>query len=471
MEPVRRPSPAIALNPKQSQKQKPVAATVQGVKLLSMTYLEMSKHLSEMALSNPFLDISDQLGSPADYGSHQDMAAIRQFSTPSHRKKRQTSFDDDDTDNLSHLQGTPFELDTLMGSLELQLSLCHLPSVEFAIGQEILGNLDERGYFSGDLDSICLYYRVQKEVGERVLKTIQGFTPRGIAARNLTECLCLQVADDEPYADVLRRIISEDLEDLVKCRTEKCAQKHQLDERTIQALFAQIRSFCPSFGAQSALRSNVCYTLPDIIVKKEGDGFCTFVRGETDTPLQLNGEYLRMLTTGMFDGSDKAYMRASLNEAKMLIKNIHVREQNMKKFAAALLRMQYAFFCSGEEHLRPMTMQNVADEIGVHVATTSRIVQNKYIDTPWGMYSLKTFFTGGCTREGQTNEKVSVHHIKRRIASLVQEENLDSPITDTQICALLQEDGYQIARRTVTKYRQAMGFMSPLKRKEYGLRR
>lgn len=419
----------------QVQQQRVAAATVQGVKLLTMTYFDLNTFLTETAIGNPFLNFSEQPGYALADGYDDVLSSI----------------------------STPFESDTLMGSLRLQLSLCNLTPVEAAIGKDILGNLDERGYFVGDINSICLFYQVKPKIGERVLKIIQGFTPRGIAARDVFECLCLQISNDEPYAETIKSTIMGDFELVGKNQVAKCARKYKLSEDVMQAIFKTIHSLNLYPGNQRTEQPSVTYTVPDILVQKESGNFNISVRGEEN--VSLNKEYIHMLSSGVFCSNDEKYLRTMLSEAKFIAKSVFIRQQTIRKFTLALLRLQNCFFARGEAHLRPLTMQEVANEANMHVATVSRVVKNKYIYTPWGMYSLRYFFAGGCKNK-HGSHRASVYQVKHRIKTLIDGEDADNPLTDTQICSLLEKEKYQISRRTVTKYRQSMNLENQIRRKK-----
>ncbi len=447
----------------QKQRQKLMPAVIQGVELLTMPLPAMQSYLAEAALGNPMLELFSPGGqaeaAPPDTGWEygDEYGAESEYIRSVPRRREWMNYPGRDPEELFNLRGTMFGPDTLTGSLELQLSLCRLSPVEEAIGREIIGNLDERGYFVGGLPTICCYYQAPPAVGQRVLALIQSFVPRGIAARDVYECLCLQVEADCPYPEIARRIIREDLPWLAENQTARCARKYEMKEHDIQALFQYIRGLDPRPGNSGGPPDSVCYLIPDLIIRRQAGGFSVQISGEADDPLCLNQEYMDMLLCGALTREEQNYLSGKLKEAKALMKSVSIRHQTLRGFALALLRLQPEFFLKGPGYLRPLTMREMAGEMGVSISTVSRAAQDKYADTPWGIRPLKSFFTGSCGTDGGA---VSVQAVKSRILALVHAQDPDAPLNDTQICAALQAEGYRISRRTVTKYRQALGLAS-----------
>lgn len=458
------------LLPTQSHKQKLTGAVIQGVELLTLPTATMNSYLAEAILSNPMIEIMDPRDEQTDARLNEKRALSDEAGEPAtdtsdyYKEKRMTA-SEHDVDDLFNLRGTQFELETLSGSLELQLFMCGLNPVEYAIGKEIIGNIDERGYFVGSLPTICCFYGVGQDVGQRVLSIIQGFAPRGIAARDIYECLCLQVGEEASNPEVTRRIIREDLESLGENRISDCARKYRMSEPHIRKIFAYIRTLEPRPGNCDVSRENICYTEPDLVIQKNNDEYTVQISGEGDLPLRFNTEYLQMLDRADLTPQEKDYLRTKLEEARALMRSLVVRQQIIHKFALALLKLQTCFFRYGTEGLCPMTMQHMAEEMGVNVSTVSRVVQEKYMDTPWGMYPFKFFFTGACSKCGE--EAVSVQIIKNKIRELACANEKAASLNDTQICTKLQEAGYRISRRTVTKYRQALGLARQERRRDY----
>lgn len=431
----------------QKQKQKLTGAVLQGIKLLTLPADNLNNYLSDIILGNPLVELNELRDEPEE--------------KPIYERSEFAASPEYDPDELFNLKGMQFELDSLSGSLELQLYMCGLSDIEYAIGREIIGNIDGRGYFVGNLQSICLYYGAKEELGQRVISLIQGFSPLGIAARDIYECLCLQVDPEVKFPDLTRQIIREDLKCVGEGGTSDCARKYKVPEEHILEVFEYIRSLEPYPGNCDIRGENICYTKPDLLIQKCGsDEFSVLVSGEGDIPLKFNAEYLSMLGNGDLTAQERDYLDSKLEEARAITRGLTIRQQTIKEFGMELLRLQSDFFRIGEDGLRPLTMQRMAAEMGVNVSTVSRVVTGKYMDTPWGMYPFKFFFSGACGKCGE--DSVSVQQVKKRIRELATDKR--KLLNDTQICAELSKAGYRISRRTVTKYRSEMGFEKQRKR-------
>ena len=456
------------------QEQRITASMIQGLTMLSLPVQAMYDYLVELSMSNPMLEIPD----PPNPGGPEDLrlpeGSLTGFTQIERGRERlwENGIDsgvsggtDEDFDPF-YSQGVGFEPDELRGSLRLQLSMCGLTPLEEAIGQDILGNLDESGFFVGDLNTICLLYRAELETGERVLRRIQGFSPRGIAARDVYEALLLQVDDSFPSAGLVRRIIREDLRVLCDGTPEECAKKFRVSKEEASAAFDYIRTLEPRPGNVDCGRVPVQYTQPDIVVKREGSEFAAYIAGETDAPLRLDDYYLQLMRQPELSSEDRLYLRSCLNSARSLIHSVEIRQQSLHRFALSLISLQGEFFRKGPQALRPLTMQQLADEIGVNVSTVSRIVQDKYISTPFGTFPLKYFFARALP--GKEDGFVTADAVRRRIEELIGAESASAPLTDDELCSILSEEGVRISRRTVSKYRQAAGIPGYVKRKRKG---
>lgn len=453
------------------QEQKITASLIQGLNMLSLPVQAMYGYLVELAMSNPMLEIPD----PPDLRSQEESAR----DLPSGRSRVERGYDaawygpaqgvpadDDEASDPFYSCGVAFEADELQGSLKLQLSMCSLSPAEKAVGQEILGNLDDRGYFIGDLNTICLLYYVSPETGERVLRTIQGFSPRGIAARDVYEALLLQVDDGFDEAELARNIIRRDLQAICDGAVKRCAAKYRVSPDRVQKAFDYIRTLEPRPGNCDAPPGQIPYTQPDILVRRRGQDLEIIVAGETDTPLRLDEQYLRLMKEPDLTAEERLYLRTCLNNARSLIHSVDIRRQTIHRAALSLVSLQGEFFRRGPEALQPLSMQQLADEMGVNVSTVSRVVQDKYVATPFGVYPFKSFFVRAL--RGADDSPVPANRAKQRVEELIDREDPAEPLTDDEICRLLELENICISRRTVSKYRQAAGIPGYVKRKRRG---
>lgn len=458
----------------QKQEQRISASIIQGLNMLSLPAQAMYSYLVELSMGNPMLEIpeapaldryEDILDNDGEKLASSELSKIGSGRDPAYYEGFPAEpgvVQDEDFDPY-YSRGVAFEADALIGSLKLQLSLCRLSPAERAIGLEIIGNLDESGYFIGNLNTICLLYCQSLEVGKKVLSIVQSFQPKGIAAANVYEALCRQVEDSFPYAALAKRIIMENLRAVCDSSPAECARLYGVSEDCIQQTFDYIRTLEPRPGNCDERPLQINYILPDIIIRKEEDELRIYLSGESENPLSINTYYLELLDKPELGENEKLYLRQSLNAARSLIHSVDIRRQTIHRAALALVSLQRDFFRFGPKFLRPLTMQRMAQEMGVNVSTVSRVVQDKYISTPYGLYPMKYFFVRAL--KGLDEETVSASAAKQRIEELIAGEDSANPLTDDEISRILNEEGCRLSRRTVSKYRQAAGIPGCVKRR------
>lgn len=458
----------------QKQEQRISTSIIQGLNMLSLPAQAMYSYLVELSMVNPMLEIpeapamdryEDILDKSGEELASMEFSRLGSGRDPAYYDAlpaEQGDGRDEDFDPY-YSRGVAFEADALIGSLKLQLSLCRLSPAERAIGLEIIGNLDDSGYFIGNLDTICLLYCQSRDVGKKVLSIVQGFQPRGIAAANVYEALCLQVEDSFPYASLAKRIIRENLRAVCDSSPAECARLYGVSADCITQTFDYIRSLEPRPGNCDERPLQINYILPDIIVRREGEELQIYLSGESENPLRINGYYLELLDRPELGEDERLYLRQSLNTARSLIHSVDIRRQTIHRAALALVSLQRDFFRFGPKFLRPLTMQRMAQEMGVNVSTVSRVVQDKYISTPYGLFPMKYFFVRAL--KGVDEEAVSASAAKQRIEELIAAEDTANPLTDDEISGILNEEGYRLSRRTVSKYRQAAGIPGCVKRR------
>lgn len=356
---------------------------------------------------------------------------------------------------------------TLQDHLEEQLSLLELPDDQRLMAEFIINNLDERGYLTVST------YEIARESGhairptevESVLRIVQTMEPAGVAARNLSECLLLQVGDDHPMAKPLRTLIQNHLEDIQHNRLPLIEKKTGLSIATIKEAIEHIRRLDPRPGSQF-LASHNDYVVPDFLLEQRPEGgYQVRLTDESLPSLGLSRTYARLSRTKAVDGPTRDYLQRKLQAAKWLIEAIEQRRSTLLKVAQEIVDHQQKFIDFGDEFLEPLKMQQIADRVGVHVTTISRAVDDKWISTPRGIFPLKRFFTGGTTTAD--GEEMAWDTIKQKLQELISKEDKVKPLSDEDIVTAFKTDGITIARRTVTKYREAMHIPSSRQRKQY----
>ncbi|SHI78080.1 RNA polymerase, sigma 54 subunit, RpoN/SigL [Malonomonas rubra DSM 5091] len=352
---------------------------------------------------------------------------------------------------------------SLVDHLMWQLGLSKVGQDERLAAAEIIGNLDDVGYLHASIEELVETSGRSVEVVEQALQRVRMFDPAGVAARNLQDCLLLQLErmelGDSLAAVILRDYISE-LEGR-KYQVIAKSLKTPLDEVLEAAKL--ISELDPRPGLQYN-EEDIHYIVPDIYVKKVGDEYVVTQNDEGLPNLRINSLYRSALTNS--DSVDKKaneYIQDKMRSAVWLIKSIHQRQRTIYKVTKSIVKFQRAFFDHGIEHLKPLVLRDVAEDIEMHESTVSRVTTNKYVQTPQGLFELKFFFNSGInTADG---DSVASESVKSRIKEIIAGEDQKKPYSDQKIVTLLKEQDINIARRTVTKYREMLGLGSSTERK------
>lgn len=372
-------------------------------------------------------------------------------------------FSDRQHDLMGNLEAHP---QSLQDYLLEQFHYFSCDREERAFGEFLIQNLDEHGRLQGTLPEIMQVYghSIDRETAEKVLGMLQKLDPPGVGARNLQECLLLQITDETPYRDVLKDLISDHLENLSQNRLPLIERQTNYSLETIKAALEVLRTFDPYPGRRftSHVSQNVT---PDLKVEMGSDGKWAVQLLNDYTPeLRISRRYLKMLA-GNPDQQTKDYIRKKIESAKWLIDSIEQRHSTLRKVAQAIVDHQTEFLETGPEAIVPLKMQQIADDVGVHVTTVSRAVDGKWMETPRGLYSLRRFFGGGTvTADG---DEVAWQKIRHKLQEVIDGEDKQNPLSDDALVNVMAEHGYQLARRTITKYRKAMNIPSSRQRKEY----
>jgi len=335
-----------------------------------------------------------------------------------------------------------------------QLRLTDLNETERLIGEYIIWNINSSGYLSMDVESIAEALDVDVEQVEKVLEVIQHFDPPGIAARNLQECLLIQLLEKENRDELALEIVRDHFDDLVNRRFEKLAKKLNVPVERIGEALDEIRKLNPKPGEGYVSLENH-YIIPDLTVTKE-DGEFKITLNDWHIPnLRINHQYRKLLMDKSKSSREaREYIRKRLESARWLINSIHQRRATILRVMEAIVRRQRDFFEHGPEHLKPMVLKDIADDIGMDISTVSRVTSGKYVQTDWGIFELKYFFSEGLRSDD--GEEVSNKTIKQRIRQIIENEDKKKPLSDQEIADLLKKEGLNVARRTVAKYREQM---------------
>jgi RNA polymerase sigma-54 factor len=485
----------LRLSQNLSMQQRMAPQLIQSLQLLQMSTLELELEIKQQMEINPLLE--DTLDADED-GEEQQTEEEAPTDSLEEEAEVPESMDEVDWDKLlddqfdsSSYNNENSEYDPnweqdrepqenrittmppLMEQLYEQLTLSDLAGEDVEIAGFIIGNIDDRGYLTCSSEEVSEALGAPLEDIERNLKVIQGFDPPGVGARNLQECLSIQLAlRDEPGRDVALRVIRYHWDDLTKRRFSRITKGLAITNDDLKAAVELVEKLQPNPGTTSTsdysglltLDTDVTYVTPDLIVEKAGEDWIVSLTDGTLPSVRVNSAYAKLLRDGAKSKDEiRTYVSKKLGDARWLINAINQRRATMLKVANYIVRAQMDWFEKGHAHLRPMVLQDVADAVEMHVSTISRVSNGKYMQTPHGVFELKYFFDSKVHRDD--GEDVSARSVKEKISVMIDGEDKDKPLSDQEIADILAKDGLQIARRTVAKYRDQLGINSQRYRK------
>ncbi len=380
---------------------------------------------------------------------------------------RSSNFVSDQTERQNDLMANAEQRpQTLCDSLIEQLGFFDLSPVEKQFAEYLIYNLDEEGRLPTTLAELSQVFpgRIGMVDAERVLRLVQKLDPPGIAARDLRECWLLQIGPDTPHHETLITLLTHHMDDLAHRRWPVIQRKTGYSVDDIKAAIDVLESLNP-FPGRTFQSRPVQRVTPDLIVEKNSTGKYEVRLVDEYTPsLRISPRYASMLRNGA-DAGTREFIKRKLEAAKWLIESIEQRNTTMLRVAQSVVDFQFDFLEYGPEHIAPLKMQQIADVVHVHVTTVSRAVNDKWIQTPRGLYPLKRFFAGGTqTSDG---EEVALDIVRIKLKEMIDRENKDEPLSDEDLMKAMAVQGYPLARRTVTKYRKMMNIPSSRQRKAY----
>ena len=367
-------------------------------------------------------------------------------------------------DDMPTLEQTLATRSSLYEHLMWQLGVTQLTRAEEHLAQEIIGNVNNNGYFNGELlEGMATEVGLDLEEAEAVLEVIQEFDPIGVATRNLRECLLVQAKHFFPAEDIVRDVIDRHLENLEKRNVSAILKDLQLQSEDLRDAVDIIASLEPKPGRGFATEETH-YITPDVYVVKVGDDYVVQLNEDGLPKLKISNFYQNQIKGKKADGKTKDFIQEKFRSAVWLIRSIHQRQNTIRKVTESIVKFQREFLDRGVEYLRPLILRDVAEDIGMHESTISRVTTNKYVHTPQGTFELKYFFNSRITTNAGPD--LASESVKQKIKKMIGEEDPKKPLSDQKIAKMLEVDGMQIARRTVAKYREMMHIAPSSKRKE-----
>jgi RNA polymerase sigma-54 factor len=354
------------------------------------------------------------------------------------------------------------------GDLSLQDHLlaqagARLGGSELAIARQIVEQIDETGYFLASPLDLAHRLGVPLYRIEGVLAVVQTFDPAGVGARTLAECLALQAKDANRYDPAMARLI-DNLDYLARGNLPALRRICGVDDEDLGDMIRELRAYDPKPGCRFGQGDRIDAIVPDVFLARRGHGWAIELNNATLPRLLVNRSYYTQLSNGVQDKQSRAWLSECLASANWLTKALDQRARTIVKVSTEIVKQQDAFFRNGVAHLRPLTLRAVADSIGMHESTVSRVTSNKYLSCDRGLYELKYFFTSGI-QSNDGGDAVSAEAVKSHLRALILAESPTRILSDDQLVELLRAKGFDIARRTVAKYREAIGLGSSVQRR------
>jgi RNA polymerase sigma-54 factor len=463
----------------------------QAMDLLYMPLLDLQQHLKQELLNNPFLDLVEDDDDDED---ETDEAVETVAEEPQTQEKDEIDWEEilldgfdtgghrEEREEREHFEPITVGTRDLGDHLRDQVALLELTPRQAVIADEFIGNVNDDGYLAASVLEIVVALNdmarnaaeaAGREIsedmlyteaeGEEMLGIVQTLDPPGIAARDLQECLLLQLREAGLQQSVPYRLVRDCFEELINHRWSEISKRFGISATDVQAAADEIAKLDPKPGLRYSARSDN-YIIPDLVVDKIDEQYHVFLNDANLPRLKLSKAYQDIARDKKkFDGENKEFISSKLNSANWMIQAIEQRRQTMLKVMNYIVERQREFFEKGVQFLKPLTLREVAEVINMHESTVSRVTNEKYVQTPRGVLPLKFFFSSGlATADG---EDVSARGIKAQLQKLVEDEDPKHPLTDQAIVNILRESGVQIARRTVAKYRDQLGVLPARMRK------
>ncbi|MDR7866462.1 MAG: RNA polymerase factor sigma-54 [Sporomusaceae bacterium] len=434
----------------------------QAIAILQLSSLELSEMVEQELLENPVLETeekapaepveeepNDRISEYFEWANYFDDGTDPGYTPPGEEKPSFTTF--------------VSAASTLHEHLEFQLHLTLLDEKARAVGQYLIGCIDENGYLCGTLAEAAHNLGVAEETVTTVLGVIQTFDPAGVGARDLRECLLIQAEQRSVDAPLALAIIDKYLDEVAAGHFKNIADKLDCTPHDVQRAVDFIRTLDPKPGRAFDAGDQPCYIIPDVTIERVAGNYIIIINDHNIPHLTINPYYRRVVRDA--DSEAKKFVEGRINAAVWLIRSIEQRRRTLYNVVETIIELQRDFFDHGPKYLRPLTMKKVADKVGIHESTVSRAIANKYADTPHGLFSLRAFFSAGL--QGADGEALSAATVKRQIKELGAAEDPVQPLSDQAITEILIGRGVAVSRRTVAKYREELNIQSSSKRRRY----
>ncbi len=476
-----------------SLKQKPELALkpkmLQSLKMLSLPILELEAFIKQELINNPLLELRDE----KDEEDLDDRSA-ESPAPESNATLEETEVKDDHAETLSeakeltdildqwndyhqsyegyhgesdqeHTESVVrYEEDSKEKFLE-QLYPFQLNDDEFDFSIELVDSCNLYGFLPKDYDlyKTAAAYQISPARADEIHSIIMGLYPKGITARDISECLLAQLSESQQENRIIVGIIAEHFENLIHRRFNKIASHFGVSEETIMMARDQISKLDPKPGLR-ILSTSANFVFPDITLKVVDNEYVVIINDQITPNIIISQRYRKMISRGSFDKETMHYVRDRINAAKFLIKSIYMRMRTLERVALSIVKYQHDFFYNGSGVMQPLTYSVIAQDLSVSESTISRVVKHKYAETPYGVFALKDFFSSTAGRD-DNYETISRQKVKTHILRMVEQEEADKPLSDQDLVDILKSEGLNISRRIIAKYRDELGILNSRLRK------
>jgi len=446
------------------------------IKILQFSTVELTEYIENELVENPLLEVgestdnidtaeneADVENDSVDEMEKVDIDWDQYFDdSPNYRNEFNVSHGREEAPRYDNFIA---EVPTLPEYLMFQLALTRLSDEAKAVGEFYIGNIDENGYLHCSPEEAAIKCSIPLEIARHTLKTVQGFDPAGVGARDLRECLLIQFEQLELKNEPLKQIIREHLGEIAEGKIMKVAKKMGLSLHEVQDAIDLLKILEPKPGRRFSPTDRTRYVVPDVVVEPV-DGEYIILVNDTSTPrLMINSAYRDLIKGKTADEESRRFIEGKLNSAVWLMKSIEQRRETLYRVSRCIVDFQKDFFDNGIKHLKSMNLRNVAELLNIHESTVSRATANKYMQTPRGLFEMKFFFSSGVSNVHGTS--TSAEAVKKIIEELIGEEDVFKPLSDQKIADYLKGKGVNISRRTVAKYRDEIGILPTSKRRRY----
>jgi RNA polymerase sigma-54 factor len=434
----------------------------QGLSILAMPVAELQTLIETEILENPVLEVEEEEyeapeGEDDRRDEVEDERAWDEWLDQYEELERMDGSGPRDP-NLEEINSDEFVggVQTFADYLLEQLTMLDITDEVALAARAIVGSLDDDGFFVSDCAEIARITGVAPQAAERALAVVQQLDPPGVGARTVTEALSIQAETIGVTSPVLTAIINDHLDDVAVNHFRKIARALGVTEEQVRDTVETLRSLNPRPAGAFSPGPAPGYVVPDVTLRRFDDEWLVIPNNEAVPTLRVSPRYRSMLRTGSTaDDETRRYLKDKIRQAETFMRNVDRRRDTVSRIAQIILEVQQDFFEDGKGDLRPLRLEDVATEIGVHLSTVSRGVTGKYMATPYGLFELKHFFSGGY--RSSTGMDVAATTVKLRIRTLLEEEEPGKPLSDQRLADALKDNGIDVARRTVAKYREELG--------------